>query len=141
MAGWLQTGGAAAAEAVAQNDRLDVVPRIELLNLRLKRGAQMIRAVVQAHLEKAGFNEVSCARRMPGDFAFKDPAGQQGGPRRGDAEIAQGHDFWNPTAVSVKQRALSGGEWHVANGSMRKSAQAEAPIFSRSARVSRSLSR
>jgi hypothetical protein len=69
---------AAAAEAVGEHDRVDVVTRVERQDLALQFFAQRVRAVVQGDLVKPCFEDMRRVSGQQRDFTLEDRAGQKG---------------------------------------------------------------
>src|SRR5271166_3541391 len=74
----MQFRGAAPAQSVSQRDRLDVVPDVEFSKRGLKRRPEVIRIIVQAHLEKASFDDMLRVTAVKGDLALENRTREKG---------------------------------------------------------------
>ncbi len=74
----VQARRAPTAKAVSQHNRLNVGTRVHRLEIFLQLLAELIRPVMQTHLQEAHFRKVAGPARQERDFFFKYRAGQQG---------------------------------------------------------------
>lgn len=73
-----QIRSAAAAKSVSQRDRLNVVPEVEFSKGGLKPRPEVIRIIVQAHLEKASFDDMIRVIAVKGDLALENSTCEKG---------------------------------------------------------------
>src|SRR5271166_2715542 len=74
----MQFRGAAPAQSVSQRDRLNVVPDVEFSKRDLKRRPEVIRIIVQAHLEKTSFDDMIRVTAVKGDLALENRTCEKG---------------------------------------------------------------